>query len=182
LSELPEALAAPAQSRARLLRVPRCRGDVAAAVFLMIVGLFFAVAALRLEFGTISLPGPGFFPLVLGLSIAAFALLVMVQALREPRTAEVVELGHRDVLIGLLALIAVCLAFEPLGAFLTLGAFTALLLILIGRVSAIMAALSSIIGMVAVWYIFKVALGLQLPEGRFDFSAGLSSLSALFGH
>ncbi len=80
---------------------------------------------------------------------------------------ETIELGHRDVLIVFAALLAVPVLFEPLGAYATLGLFGAVLLVLIARVSLVVAGLSAIIAMVLCWYFFQVALGLQLPIGPF---------------
>jgi hypothetical protein len=47
------------------------------------------------------------------------------------------------------------------------------MLVLIGRVPLPLAALSAALGMVAVWYFFKVLLGLQLPEGPIDAVLGV---------
>ena len=90
-----------------------------------------------------------------------------LSSLRAPVSSERVELGHRDVLIGFLALLAVAPAFERLGTYLTLGALAFVLLVGIGRVAIVRAAIASAAGMVAVWGFFKVLLGLQLPTGSF---------------
>lgn len=164
--------AAVAAPRA-IMTVSMRRGGIAAAFALLLTGLFFAWQALRLDFGGIGLPGPGFFPFVLGVLLAGFAAVIAAGAIREPAAADTVALGHRDVLIAMLALIGVAIGFEPLGAFLTLGLFAAALLVLIGRVSPLVAILSAVIAMIAVWYFFKVLLGLQLPEGPIDAVIGV---------
>jgi len=151
-----------------------------AAVALAAAGLFFSWQASLLDFGSVGLPGPGFFPFVLGLFLTAFASVTAFVVARDRTEGEPVELGHRDVLIGIAALIGVCVGFEPVGAFLTLGVFAAALLVLVGRVSVLTAALSSLVGMIAVWYFFKVLLGLQLPDGVLDIDAASSFLKSLF--
>jgi hypothetical protein len=164
--------AAVAAPRA-IMTISMRRGGIAAALALLLTGLFFAWQALRLDFGSIGLPGPGFFPFVLGVTLAGFAAVIAAGAMREPAAGDTIALGHRDVLIGMLALIGVAIGFEPLGAFLTLGLFAATLLVLVGRVSLLVALLSAVIGMIAVWYFFKVLLGLQLPEGPIDAVLGV---------
>jgi hypothetical protein len=158
--------------RGAILSVPSHRGRIAAALVLCATGLAFALASLSLDFGSLGLPGPGFFPFVLGMLLAGFSAFIAVGAMRDPGGSEErVALGPRDVIIAMLALAGVAIGFEPLGAFLTLGAFAALLLVSIGRVRLPPAALAAVLAMVAVWYFFKILLGLQLPDGPLDLAA-----------
>jgi hypothetical protein len=142
-------------------------GGIAVAVLLALIGLVFAWQASLLDFGGFDLPGPGFFPLVLGVVVFAFSTLIAVEGFRGAGEGEVVELGHRDVLIVLAAMVAVAALFEPLGAYLSLGLFGAVLLVVIARVSLPLAALSAGVAMAACWYFFQVLLGLVLPIGPF---------------
>ena len=151
--------------------VPRAvsgrRGGIVVAALLAAVGLLFAWQASLLDFGGLDLPGPGFFPLVLGVLVFAFAALIAIEAWRETGDGGTIELGHRDVLIVMAALIAVAALFEPLGAYLSLGLFGAVLLVLLGRVSVPLAIAAAGAAMLACWYFFQVLLGLQLPRGPF---------------
>jgi len=142
------------------------RGGLCAAAALVVTGGAFTWQASLLSFGSVGLPGPGFFPFVLGLLLAGFSGAIAAEVWRRQRPREtVVDLGHRDVLIAVAALLLVPVFFESLGAYLTLGAFAAALLIFIGRVRVIPAIAASTIGMVGIWYFFQVLLGLQLPTG-----------------
>ena len=143
------------------------RGGMCVAAVLAAIGLVFTWQASLIDFGDFALPGPGFFPLVLGLLVFAFGVVIGVRDWFQTASRETVELGHRDVLIVLAALAAVPPLFEPLGAYATLGLFGAALLVLIARCSLVVAVLSTAIGMAACWYFFQVALGLQLPIGPF---------------
>src|SRR5580704_4440724 len=143
------------------------RGGIVVAAVLAAVGLVFAWQASLLDLGGFELPGPGFFPLVLGSLVFAFAVLIAIEGLRGVGAGEAVELGHRDVLIVLAALAAAAALFEPLGAYLSLGLFGAVLLVLLARVSIPLAIASAAVAMVACWYFFQVLLGLQLPRGPF---------------
>jgi len=143
------------------------RGGMWVAGALAATGLLFAWQASLIDFGDFALPGPGFFPLVLAVLVVMLSVVIGVGDWLGAESHETVELGHRDVLIVLAALLAVPLLFEPLGAYITLGLFGAVLLVLIARCSLLVAGLSSIIAMAACWYFFQIALGLQLPIGPF---------------
>jgi hypothetical protein len=142
------------------------RGESITAAILFFVGLFFVWHASSLHFGDLAQPGPGFVPLVLGALL--MGLSAMTGALLSPwRSSDRVALGHRDVLITFAALVAIPLLFERLGAYATLGIFMAALLVLVGRVAPVLAAVASAAAMGAAWAFFKVLLGLQLPPGQF---------------
>jgi hypothetical protein len=143
------------------------RGGIVVAAVLAGVGLLFAWQASLLDFGGLDLPGPGFFPLVLGVLVFAFAVLIGIEGLRGTEEGGTVELGHRDVLIVLAALVVVAALFEPLGAYLSLGLFGAVLLVVLARVAVPLAIASAAVAMVVCWYFFQVLLGLQLPRGPF---------------
>jgi hypothetical protein len=143
------------------------RGGIVVALVLAGIGLVFAWQASLLDFGDFELPGPGFFPLVLGILVVALSTMVAIEGIRGAGQGQTVELGHRDVLIVLAALVAVAAGFERLGAYLSLGLFGAVLLVVLARVAVPLAVLSAVVAMVACWYFFQVLLGLQLPRGPF---------------
>lgn len=143
------------------------QGEFMAAAALLAAGVFFTWQSVSIPFGKVGLPGPGFFPFVLGILLCLFALAIAIRAILQPTDAAAIYLGHRDVLIVFAALIGASIAFELLGAYATLGMFAAILLVLIARLSLLRAVLAAGIGMIAVWAIFKVALGVRLPTGPF---------------
>ena len=75
---------------------------------------FFVWQAAPLDLGSVGLPGPGFFPLLLGASwwCSRSPSASALAAFRRRYG----RLGHRDVLIAVAALLALPLIFEPLGA------------------------------------------------------------------
>lgn len=141
------------------------RGGLVVVCALGGTGLLFAWQAAQLDIGGIGLPGPGFFPLLLGAALVGLAALTGIELLRQARDDRTVEFGHRDVLIVFAALLAVPFLFEPLGAFGTLTLFGAALLVFIARTSVVIAAIAGVVAQVACWYFFQQLLGLQLPTG-----------------
>ena len=164
--DLDDPLRAGAQAGEGLLRaISARRGGIWVAAVLGFIGLLFSWQASLIDFGDFALPGPGFFPLILGVLVFALAVTIGTSDWLQVTNQETVELGHRDVLIVLAALLTVPLLFAPLGAYVTLGLFGAVLLVLIARCSLVIAGVSAAIGMAACWYFFQVLLGLQLPTG-----------------
>ena len=153
------------QPRGKLPRTFSDRaGDMVVAGVMALTGAFFVWQAARLDLGGVGLPGPGFFPLLLGAVLVVLAIAVGVGRWRSS-AGEAVELGHRDVLIAVAALLTVPLIFEPLGAIVTLGLLATALLVLITRVRLPLAIAAAGLGMAACWYLFEVLLGVSLPVG-----------------
>ena len=151
-------------------------GERVTALALLVAGVLFVWQSALLPFGNVGLPGPGFFPFVLGIVLGLIALAIAIQAARGERErpegatrgqAAVISFGHRDTLVVLAALVGAGLFFERLGTYATLGLLTSALLLLVARTSPWRAALGASLGMVAIWAFFKVLLGVQLPTRPF---------------
>jgi hypothetical protein len=141
-------------------------GEVLVALALLATAAFFIWQSVRLPFGRVGLPGPGFFPFALGVVLGLLALVVLFHAVRLADTREPVFLGHRDVVIAVGGLCVLALAFEYVGAYVSLGAYTAVLLIFVAHAALWRVALGVALGMVAVWALFVEALGVRLPVGE----------------
>jgi len=142
---------------------------------------FFAWRALLLPFGTVGLPGPGFFPFALAIALGVLALAIVLYAVREVDALERIFLGHRDVLVAIAALAGVAFAFERGDSYIILGTFTAVLLVTVGRTRWWRAVLGAGLGMVVVWAVFNRALGVRLPAGQiWGYIAGAASVAAPF--
>ena len=63
------------------------RGGMVVAALLAVIGLVFVWQASLLDFGGFDLPGPGFFPLVLGVVVFALSTLIAIEGwpLARPR-------------------------------------------------------------------------------------------------
>jgi hypothetical protein len=159
-------------------------GEVLTGLALFACSVFFAWQAVLLPFGTVGLPGPGFFPFALAIVLGMLALVIMLYALRDVDERQRLFIGHRDVLIAIAALIGVAIAFERGDSYLVLGAFTLVMLVTVGRTKWWRAAIGAGLGMVAVWAVFNRVLGVRLPVGEvwdlFASSFGAALASAPF--
>ena len=147
--------------------VPLRAGEILMAVVLLATAIFFTSQAYLLDFGTIGLPGSGFVPFVLGVALGSVSLVILYGALRAPDGGENVYFGHRNVVVVLAALAGMAFTFERADTYLTLGAFVAVLLLAVARTTLWRALLGASLGMVAVWFVFYLALGVRLPAGEF---------------
>ncbi len=156
-----------APERRRILPItasPRSGGLVAAALLAAVAVFFIALAALLPE-GSPKVPGPGFFPQVLGIALLILCLLVALGVWSEEHGADSIEFGHRNVALTVLLLLIIPVTFEAAGAYLTLGTFSLAMLTLIARLGLLRALAGSGGAMIATWYLFHVLLGVQLPLG-----------------
>ena len=152
---------------ARVRQVSARTGSIAAAAALTATGAFFFWRSWFLPFGESGVPGPGLFPFLLGIALCVVALAIAGQAMRSRDPGESIELGHRNVIVVFVALFAVGVLFEAAGAYIVLGAMTAVLLMVLARMSAAISVAAAGICVVAVWIVFKLLLGVQLPAGQF---------------
>lgn len=142
-------------------------GGLIAGLVLLAAGAFFAGFATLLPFGRTGLPGPGFFPFVLGIALGALALAILFHCWQERRDGEPIFIGHRAVLLAIIALAGVAFAFEKVDSYVALGGFAAFVLLFVARAAFWRVVLGAVLGMLAVWLFFGVALGLRLPTGEF---------------
>ena len=141
-------------------------GQICMAVALVATAIFFVWQSSVLDFGTIALPGPGFFPFALGIVLGLLGLTILFRSVTGEEV-EAVYLGHRDVLVVLAAMAGLAFAFEKVDSYVALGTFMAVLLLLVGRAAPWKVALGVILSMLAVWAFFQLGLGVRLPTGEY---------------
>jgi hypothetical protein len=106
--------------------------DLSVAAFFLVVGGYLAASAQSLPPGLGHLPGPGAFPLMTGVLMAALAALLGIQALR--RTGGVFRMDHAATTAGVVALTFAYLLLWGHGGFaLRTALFLAVLLRLLGE-------------------------------------------------
>lgn len=134
--------------------------------------ILFCVGALNYEMLDKGIPGPGFVPLIVGLSLLGLCGCLAVQACKRGATAEPsaeqspeerADLGRLGVVLSALAL---CLpAMEVLGPLIAMFLFLAILLRAIGSVSWKRTLLIATSGAVLCHVVFVTLLGIPLSKG-----------------
>ena len=150
------------------------RRDLGAAAVLLAFGLFALTQARGLRFGSIVSPGPGFFPLCLAGAFASVSLGLVASALRTPpgtvaRTPGGDLVGRLKVAGMLAALLAYALVLEPAGFPLATFALLLFFFKALQRQRWLVALGASLATALAMYVVFKVWLGVNLPPGPWRF-------------
>jgi putative tricarboxylic transport membrane protein len=146
-------------------RVPERAGDVAAAIILCGLGLYWVAAAWGMPSGEFNVPGPGFVPALVGSLLAVAALALGGKALASRAGARAAAVGHRHIWGTLLAILAASWAFERAGFVPTVAAFIAFLLWMLSSLRWWAALAAGVVGSATVFLFFSRLLGIRLPAG-----------------
>jgi putative tricarboxylic transport membrane protein len=153
----------PPQARQRL------RARLVPAVFLL-VGLWICLEALQLPIGSVRAPGPGLFPLLLGLAFSLLSLGLLALSWRaDPAEAGEVGPVRREVLYLIGAIFAAAWLFERAGFLLTMVAFLAIVLKALAQLRWPAAVAAAAIGGAAAYLLFDRVLLIALPSGILPF-------------
>jgi len=132
---------------------------------LLAVSIVLGWKAHALRLGTLTSPGPGFFPfwLSLGLGVTALALLVTDRSRIDAPGAV------RPAIVITAALAAYGLLLEPLGLVLTTVAFLAFLWRVVDGRSTARAVAGAAVATAATWLLFDAVLRVRFPRGVLGF-------------
>ena len=147
----------------------RLKASVVAAVFLL-TGVWICIEALQVPFGSLRMPGAGFFPLVLGVTLSALALILFALGW----TSREVDSGRMwldtpDVLYVTGILVLAAWLFERVGFLIAMGVFLAVSIKVLGRGRWLTALATAVIGSVTSYWVFVRLLQISLPGGILGF-------------
>lgn len=139
--------------------------DFASGLMFVAVGVAFAVGATHYPFGVSAKPGPGYFPLMLGVLLALLGAIVLFKALtvESPGGDPIGAIAWKPLLLILAAVVMFGLLLPRLGL-----AITAPLLILVASLGGNEfhpkgVAIMALVLTVGSWAVFVKGLGLTMP-------------------
>ncbi|MPZ60509.1 MAG: hypothetical protein GEU93_04270 [Propionibacteriales bacterium] len=146
--------------------------DAVSGGILAVFGVFVLFQSLQLRFYIEGVPGPGFFPALLGIALMVTGVALVVTRLRTPRgTAEEFRLpGRHEAMrsLGLwVAVMAAALLVGSLGFLLTMFLLVAVILFVIERRRGLSSVITAIAVPLLVWLLFAELLQVRLPAGPF---------------
>lgn len=146
----------------------RAKSSGVAFVFL-VLGAFICYEALQVPVGTMRMPGAGFFPLLLGVTLGVLALVLFgMSVTRAPERTRIWP-EEPEVLYLVASVVAAVLLFERAGFLLTMALFlTASMRVLGTRRWGTVIALA-LVGSVAAYVVFGRVLQIALPSGILPF-------------
>ena len=145
-----------------------------AAIFFLVVGVFFAVYARSVEIGSWNDPGPGFLPFWSGLTLSLMSIVLLFASSARKAWATRPSFFPRSdswkrVLATFLALIAYNLLLSPLGFTLMTFLFLAFLIKFIFPQTWMRTLLVAVLGSLIARVLFINFLETQLPKGFLGF-------------
>lgn len=149
------------------------RGEQIISITFVILGVAMSFGGITLGLGTASLPGPGFFPLIAGLSLTTFAGFSLYSALGKNRKTENSEdwraIRWRRILLTFVALTVYANILDTIGFIIS----TLFILILLFRLYEyekwVFTILKSLFTTTVVYVVFDKIFQLNLPRGIFGF-------------
>lgn len=145
--------------------------DRVGSLVLLGVAVAACVGAAQHEVGTLSSPGPGLFPLLLGVVLGVLSLLILVRDLQARLAAApsvpsggVAAFG-KEIICVLLALVAYSLLLIPLGFIITTFVVFGFLLRFVTKQKWYLAVVWAAVLAVGAYVIFDVFLRVPLPQG-----------------
>jgi putative tricarboxylic transport membrane protein len=138
------------------------------ALFWLAVGVFAAVTGFKLKLGSLSRPGPGFFPFWSGVVLGLLSLVLLFNSLKKKNASVLSGLKWSKLLVVVGALLGYLVLLETLG----FAIVTFLFLFLLFRLEQrgwMFSAVSALAGAFSSYALFQLWLRTQLPVGPFGF-------------
>ena len=142
--------------------------DILSGLFLLGVSLAICAGSLQLEVGTINAPGSGFFPLVTGLVLCVFSILILIQASkagREPVRFWALEANKKNIYLTALFILVYALLLERLGFIGTTIFFFLLFSRFVSGHRWSTAVFFAVVTSLATYFVFTILLHAPLPQG-----------------
>jgi putative tricarboxylic transport membrane protein len=135
-------------------------------VAFLLLGAWICIEALQVPLGSFRMPGAGFFPLVLGLALSIFSIMLLGTNLASPaRDSTQVWPDRPEVLYLVASLVAAVWLFERAGFLLTMALFLAVAMRVLGRMRWVTVVVLALAGSVTSYVLFSRALLIALPSG-----------------
>jgi putative tricarboxylic transport membrane protein len=145
--------------------------ELFSSVVWFLVGLGFLFGGLRLGYGRLSTPGPGFLPFMIGCVLSLLSILLfIVNVLPKDRLESQVRFwkekeSWKKVLFSFLSLIFYLIFLNYLGYIITTFLFSLYLFKFIGKRRWWLSILIAVLASSVSWVIFRVGMEVPLPKG-----------------
>jgi putative tricarboxylic transport membrane protein len=135
-------------------------GELCIAAVLLALAAFVIFEGSKMPVGSWALPGPGYFPIALGIILAVVSVALLF---RRADGDQPVQLFHGHGLITIAAVALVALSFERIGAIAAFAIFLASMFYLLAQAPWWKAIAFGLAGAGLTWMLFVYLLQLQLP-------------------
>ena len=148
--------------------------NLIAGIFWICLGILLSIWSTSYHIGGITQPGPGFLPLILGILIVLFSIVILAQgwkadAAKEKAVSFSLPAGWKKIAYVILVMLFTTFAFEPLGYLITVFLLIALLMLGKGLRSLRKAILTALLTALGVYLVFILLLEQPFPRGLLRF-------------
>jgi hypothetical protein len=140
-------------------------GDLIISGLLLLIGLVCVVLSKAMPPGEFSVPGPGFFPTLLGILISIVSLALGIQSFFYKEAIQEVRVGNRHIWFTIVAIFVLAIFFERLGFILVITLFILFFLKTLSNLKWIICCLFAIAAAISAYAFFNFLLGVRLPSG-----------------
>ena len=150
------------------------RLDHLSSVFWLAISIIVCIESIRAGFGTLKDPGPGFLPFISGVTLSAFAIILLAMSLLRKREEDKISnplkgVNWSKILLCLAILFAYSIFLPWVGYLITTFVLMLLLFILIKRSKLLIEIMIALVTVLASYIVFYKWLNTQLPRGIFAF-------------
>lgn len=147
----------------------RAEASAVSIVFLLL-GVWICIEAFQVPLGSFRMPGAGFFPLLLGIALSVFSIMLLGMSLLDPAgSSSHVGPERPEVLYLVGSIVAAVWLFERAGFLVTMALFAGVAMKVLGKMSWVTAVSLAAIGGLAAWFVFGRVLLIALPSGILPF-------------
>jgi hypothetical protein len=140
-------------------------GNLVIAGFLFCAGLFAILVSRTMPQGAFLVPGPGYFPTILGMLLCVVSVTLGVQAFIDKTTTDVVKVGQTTGWATIAAIMIVGVCFEKIGSIPMFTLFVAFLLKMLSNHKWFSCMILGIMAAITAYFFFSIFLGIFLPLG-----------------
>jgi putative tricarboxylic transport membrane protein len=139
-------------------------------VAFLFLGAWICVEALQVPVGSLRMPGAGFFPLLLGMTLSVMSISLLGMCLLNP-VGSSTDLGpeRSEVFYLVASMFAAVWLFERAGFLLTMILLAGVVMKVLGRMSWGTALVLAAMGSLAAYVVFSRVLQIALPSGILPF-------------
>jgi putative tricarboxylic transport membrane protein len=142
----------------------------AVAVAFFLLSIWICLEALQVPLGTFRMPGAGFFPFCLGLTLAGLSIALLAMGLVRPAGEATRVWPQQPAVLYLVgSFIAAAWLFERAGFLLTMTLFLGVAMRVLGTLKWPAAVVLALVGSVSSYLVFSRALQIALPSGILPF-------------
>lgn len=146
--------------------------DLFSGLFILSFSIFIAFSSLKLGFGNLNSPGPGFTPFFAAIFLLVLTFLFFFNSFKKkiisyeaPKSA----VQYRKIIFIIVTLIGYSLLLDLLGFFLITFMLMFFLFLMESRKTIVSAIVGAFVTTISVYIFFELFLGVRFPKGIFAF-------------